>query len=169
VWAITQKIGFEMHRKMVISIWFLCTIALPFCAAGTDKLDAAMLKESESPKDCKVIDGKYAVDLQTQTLDERYELYKSLLPPLSGKQAQSFKCGKQRGTIFYYEYSSQADRVEAEKGIRRLLWGEDHSTPEHPEQIAHVENVLIVVSFEKVPDVLLTAIRAKLQKVMNPT
>jgi len=59
--------------------------------------------------------------------------------------------------------------VEAERGIRRLLWGEDHSTPEHPEQIEHVENVLIVVSFEKVPDVLLATIRAKLQRVMNPT
>jgi hypothetical protein len=158
-----------MHRKVVISIWFLCTIALPFCASGTDKLDAAMLKGSEIPKDCKVIDGKYAADLQTQILYERYELYKSLLPPLAGRQAQSFKCGKQKGTIFYYEYSSQADRVEAEGGIRRLLWGEDHSTPEHPEQIEHVENVLLVVSFEKAPGVLLETIRAKLQRVMNPT
>ena len=59
--------------------------------------------------------------------------------------------------------------MEAERGIRPLLWGEDHPTPEHPEKIEHVENVLIVVSFEKVPDLLLAAIRAKLQKVMNPT
>jgi hypothetical protein len=164
-----RKIGFEMHRKIVISIWFLATMTLPFCASGTDKLDAAMLKGSEIPRDCKVIDGKYAADLQTQVLDEHYELYKSLLPPLSGKQAQSFKCGKQKGTIFYYEYSSEADRVQAERGIRPLLWGEDHSTPEHPEQIEHVANVLLVVSFEKVPGVLLAAIRAKLQRVMNPT
>jgi len=92
-----------------------------------------MLKGPEIPKDCKVIDGKYAAGLQTQILYERYELYKSLLPPLAGRQAQSFKCDKQRGTIFYYEYASQANRVEAEGGIRRLLWGEDHSTPEHPD------------------------------------
>ena len=59
--------------------------------------------------------------------------------------------------------------MEAEGGIRRLLWGEDHSTSEHPEQIEHVENVLLVVSFEKTPDVLLATIRAKLQRVMNPT
>jgi len=158
-----------MRRKLVLSIWFICTIGLPFCAAGTDKLDASMLQGSEIPKNCKVIYGKYATDLQTQILYERYELYKSLIPPLSGRQAQSFKCGKQQGTIYYFEYSSQADPMEAERGIRPLLWGEDHPTPEHPEKIEHVENVLIVVSFEKVPDLLLAAIRAKLQKVMNPT
>lgn len=158
-----------MRRKLILSISFLCTIALPFRAAGSEKLDASMLQGSEIPKNCKIIDGKYATDLQTQILFERYDLYKSLLPPLSGRQAQSFKCGKQQGTIYYFEYSSQADRMEAETGIRPLLWGEDHPTPEHPEKIEHVENVLIVVSFEKVPDLLLAAIRAKLQKVMNPT
>lgn len=163
------KAGFEMHRKMVISIWILCAVAAPFCASGTDKLDAAMLQGSEIPKGCTVIDGKYATDLQTQNLDQHYELYKSMLPPLSGRQTQSFKCGKQKGTIFYYEYASEADRAQAERGIRPLLGGEDHATPEHPERIEHVENVLLVVSFEKVPGVLLAAIRAKLQRIMNPT
>jgi len=157
-----------MHRIFIL-IWLFCTFGLPLCASGTGKLDAAMLKQAEIPRNCKIIDGKYATDLQTQILDEHYDLYKSLLPPLSEKQAQSFKCGKQKGTIFYYEYSSQAHRGEAERGIRRLLWGEDHSTPDHPEQIEHVENVLIVVSFEKVPELLLATIRAKLQRVMNPT
>jgi hypothetical protein len=101
--------------------------------------------------------------------NQHYELYKPMLPPLSGRQAQSFKCGKQKGTIFYYEYASLADRAQAEAGIGPLLWGEDHATPEHPERIEHVENVLLVVSFEKVPGALLTAIRAKLQRVMNPS
>ena len=158
-----------MHRKVAISILSLCAIALPFCASGTDKLDAAMLKGSEIPKDCKVIDGRYATDLQTQILDKRYDLYKSMLPPLAGKQAQSFECGKQKGTIFYFEYSSQADRAQAEEGIRHLLWGDDHATPEHPEQIEPVENVVLVFSFEKAPGLLLDAIRTKLQRVMNPT
>jgi hypothetical protein len=49
-----------------------------------------------------------------------------------------------------------------------MLWGEDHSTPEHPEQIEAIENVVLVLSFEKVPNALLAAIRGKLRRVMNP-
>jgi hypothetical protein len=157
-----------MPGKIAVAICFLCAIALPFCASGTDKLDAATLNGSEIPKGCKVIAGKYAVDLQTQILDEHYELHQSMLPPLAGKRAQSFQCGKHKGTIFYYEYSSPADGVTAEGGLRRMLWGEDHSTPEHPEQIEAIENVVLVLSFEKVPNALLAAIRGKLRRVMNP-
>lgn len=151
-------------RNTAISICFLCTFALPTRVSGSDKLDAAMLKPSEIPKECKAIDGKYPTDLQTTILYERYDIYKGTLPPLSGKQTQSFQCGSQKGTIFYFEYSNAAERQTAENFVRPLLWGEDHPSADHPEQIEHAENLLLVISFEKVPRSLLAAIRAKLPK-----
>jgi hypothetical protein len=164
-----MKIGVQMRRNIAISICLLCILALPSCVSGTDKLDAAMLKGLEIPKECKAIDGKYPTDLQTAILYERYDIYKGTLPQLLGKQAQSFKCGRQKGTIFYFEYSSAADRQKAEDFIRRLLWGEDHPNADHPEQIEHAENLLLVIAFEKAPDVLLAAIRAKLPKPVTPS
>jgi hypothetical protein len=164
-----MKIGVKVLRNTTISICLIFPLALPSCVSGTDKLDAVMLKDSEIPKECEAIDGKYPTDLQTQILYERYDMYKQLLPPLAGKQAKSFKCGRQKGTIFYFECANVADRVEAEGGVRRLLWGEDHSTSEHPEQIEHAENLLLVISFGKAPDTLLAAIRAKLPKGVTPS
>jgi hypothetical protein len=164
-----MKIGIKMRRKAAIAICLLCTVALPPCILGTDKLDAAMLKRPEIPKECSAIDGNYPIDLQTTILYERYDTYKQLLPPLSGRQAQSFQCGPQKGTIYYFEYANAADRERAERVIRRLLWGEDHPTAEHPEQIEHAENLLLVISFKKVPDALLEAIRAKLPKGVTPS
>lgn len=159
-----MRIGINVLRNTAISICFLWTAALPSCLSGSDKLDAAMLKPLEIPKECKTIDGKYPTDLQTTILYERYDIYKGTLPPLLGRQAQSFQCGLQRGTIFYFEYSSAAERQKAENFVRRLLWGEDHPNADHPEQIEHADNLLLVISFEKVPPSLLAAIRAKLPK-----
>jgi hypothetical protein len=159
-----MTIGMKVLRNTAISICFLCTVVSPSWVASSNKLDAAMLKPSEIPKECKAIDGKYPSDLQTKILYERYDIYKGTLPPLIEKQAQSFQCGLQKGTIFYFEYSSAVERQKAENFVRPLLWGEDHPTADHPEQIEHAENLLLVISFGKVPPSLLTAIQAKLPK-----
>jgi hypothetical protein len=161
-----MNIGNTVFRSAAIIMCFLGATALPSWVSGSDKLDAAMLKPSEIPKECKAIDGKYPADLQTAILYDRYDIYKGTLPSLSGKQSQSFQCGRQKGTVFYLEYPNTADRQKAETFVRPLLWGEDHPTADHPEQIEHVESILLVISFEKVPSSLLAAIRAKLAKIV---
>jgi hypothetical protein len=127
-----------------------------------------MLKGSETPIECKAIAGKYPTDFQAGILFDRNDMYKQTVPPLSGKQAQSFKCGRQKATIFYFEYSSATDRQKAETFVRHLLWGEDHPNADHPEKIERAENLLLVICFEKVPDALLAAIRTKLPKGVAP-
>jgi hypothetical protein len=57
-----------------------------------------------------------------------------------------------------------ADRGKAESFIPSLLCGENHATADHPERLEHAENLLLVISFEKVPVARLAAVRAKLQK-----
>ena len=151
-----------------VAICFLVAMLLPRSAAATDKLDAAILKGPEIPSECRAIDGAYPMDIQTQILYERFEIYKQILPPLAGKQAQSLRCGQQDGTIYYFEFADAAGRERAESFIRNLLWGADRPSPEHPEQIEHGESLLAVVSFEKAPAALLEAIRAKLSNGAKP-
>ena len=151
------------RSKVAISIFLLCVFVIPSSTSSTTKLDAATLKSSEIPKECREVDGKYPTDIQTAILYDRYDVYKGTLPSLSGKQAQSFKCGREKGTIFYFEYHNAADRENAERFIRRLLWGEDHPNADHPEQIEHADNLLLVIAFQKIPDTLLAAIHSKLQ------
>ena len=159
----------KMSVIAAIAIPLLIAMLLPSAAAATDKLDAAILKGPEIPPECSAIDGSYPMDIQTQILYERVEIYKQILPPLAGKQAQSLRCGQQDGTIYYFEFADAASRERAEAFIRGLLWGTDHPTPDHPEQIEHGDSLLLVVSFEKAPASLLGAIRAKLSGGAKPT
>ena len=69
-----MKIGIKILRNTAVSICLLCALALPSCVSGTDKLDAVMLKDSEIPKECKAIDGKYPTDFQAGILYERYDI-----------------------------------------------------------------------------------------------
>jgi len=121
-----------------------------------------LLKQSDFPAECSLIEGTFPGDIQTAILYEHYDTYKKMLPPLVEKQAQSLRCKKERGTIYYFAFEDVGNRERAEKFIRPLLWGADHPTDEHPEQIEHGENLLVVISFNKAPSAVLEAIRSKL-------
>jgi len=146
----------------------LLGILLPSSISGADRLDAALLRAPDIPAECNLIEGTFPVDMQTAMLYERYDIYKKILPPLSDKRAQSFRCGKNKGTIYYFAFADTASREQAETFIRHLLWGADHPTPDHPEQIEHGENLLVVVSFTKAPSNLLEALGAKLSGGAKP-
>jgi hypothetical protein len=107
--------------------------------------------------------------VQVEILYERFDIYQQLLPPLVAKKAQSFQCGNQKGTLYYFEFANVASREEAEKFIRPLLWGTDRPTKQHPEQVEHGDALAIVVSFPKPPDALMTALRAKLSNAASAT
>ena len=57
------------------------------------------------------------------------------------------RCHKGEGTVFYYEYATDADADEAYRFIRTLVWGEDHPTTMHPELIDRWKNIIVVTSF----------------------
>ncbi|MBZ5530165.1 MAG: hypothetical protein LAO20_01920 [Acidobacteriia bacterium] len=158
----------KMSVIAAVAISLLVAMLLPRSAAATDKLDAAILSDAEIPAECRAIEGRYPMDIQTQILFERYEAYRQTLPPLAGKQAQSLRCGRQEGTIYYFEFADAASRQRAEVYIRGLLWGADRPSPGHPEEIEHGDSLLAVVSFEKAPASLLEAIRAKLSGGAKP-
>ncbi|HYL94008.1 MAG TPA: hypothetical protein VEW69_12730 [Alphaproteobacteria bacterium] len=148
--------------KRLYPISLLIALLLPATAIATNKLDAVVLKGAEVPADCKVIDGTFPVDIQTQVLYEHYDAYSKLLPPLQGRKALSLQCGNQIGTLYYFEFADVASRERAEGFIRNLLWGADHPSADHPEQIAYGSSLLCVISFESAPESLLAAVRVKL-------
>jgi hypothetical protein len=147
---------------------FLGTILLSPSVSGADKLASVLLSQSEVPAECSLIEGTFPVDIQTAILYEHYDTYKKMLPPLVDKQAQSLRCKKETGTIYYFAFEDAAGREHAEKFIQPLLWGADHPTGEHPEQIEHGGNLLVVISFKKAPSDVLEAVRSKLSSRTKP-
>src|SRR4051812_11957707 len=159
-----------MKSKVLISSAVLCLVCMllfPSSVSGSEKLDAATLKVP--PADCAAVNGTYPVDGQVGILYERFDIYQQLLPPLVAKKAQSFQCGNQKGTLYYFEFANVASREEAEKLIRPLLWGTDWPTKQHPEQMEHGDALSVVVSFPKPPDALMTALRAELSHAGSAT
>ena len=114
---------------------------------------------SAVPPTCKIVEGKFPVDVQTAILYDRYDTYKSILPAVKTKSHQSFDCSGTRGTIFYFDYAGAAEREHVGSFVRPLLWGESGPTPMHPEQIVESGSVLAVVSFKQPPEGLVAALR----------
>jgi hypothetical protein len=117
------------------------------------------LRPEQIPADCKSVDGGFPVDIQTSILWDKPDLYKSLIPLPIAKYAQSFACHDDKGTVFFFQFASNADRERAGAFIKPLLWGESGQTAGHPELVLEAGNLLTVVSFRKAPTSLLAALQ----------
>jgi hypothetical protein len=119
------------------------------------------LQTEQVPSECKSVEGNFPVDIQTAILWDKTELYKSVVPLPIAKRAQSFACQKQKGTVYFFQYSSQQERETAAKFIKGLLWGEPGPTSVHPELVLEGGDLMTVVSFQQVPKTLLRALQEK--------
>ena len=117
------------------------------------------LRREQVPTDCRTVDGYFPVDIQTAILWEKTDLYKSLIPLPIAKNAQSFACPGDKGTVYYFQFADEAKRKTAAGFIKPLLWGESGPTSEHPELVLEAGDVLSVVSFRKAPKRLLAALQ----------
>lgn len=118
------------------------------------------LKPEQIPTECKTVDGNFPVDIQSAILWQKTDLYKGIMPTPVAKNAQSFVCQGNKGTIFLFQFASEADRKTAASFIKPLLWGESGPTADHPELALEVGDVLTIVSFRKAPKQLLTALQS---------
>jgi hypothetical protein len=112
------------------------------------------------PADCKIIEGYYPVDIQTAILWDKTDLYKSMIPLPIARNAQSFACRAEKGTVYFFQFADEASRKTAATFLKPLLWGEPGPTAVHPELVLEAGDVLIVVSFQKTPKALLTALQS---------
>lgn len=117
------------------------------------------LRPEQVPTDCKTVDGYFPVDIQIAILWEKPDLYKSLIPLPIAKNAQSFACPGDKGTVYSFQFGDEAKRKTAASFIKPLLWGESGPTAEHPELVLETRDVLRVVSFRKAPKALLAALQ----------
>src|SRR5207244_762579 len=95
-----------------------------------------------------------------------YELYAAALPPLARKDAQSYQCGDQKGTLYYFEYSSDAEREQALRFAHPVLgkdWGQGGKA-----LLVSRPNSFILVSFRQPPAELLEALGASAGVAATP-
>jgi hypothetical protein len=137
----------------------LVALLRPTVRSQTTAATALGLRPEQVPTDCKTVDGYFPVDIQTAILWDKTDLYKSLIPLPIAKNAQSFACKGDRGTVYSFQYGDEAKRKSAAAFIRPLLWGEPGPTAEHPELVLEAGDVLTVVSFRKTPKSLLAALQ----------
>jgi hypothetical protein len=145
------------------SLMLLAMLLAPLPPAQTTISIGLGLTAEQVPSDCKIVDGSFPVDNQTAILWEKTDLYRNLIPLPTDKNAQSFSCAGDRGTLYSFQFADEARRKTAAAFIKPLLWGESGPTQDHPELVLETGAVLTVVSFRKAPKSLLGVIQR------NPT
>jgi len=71
-----------------------------------------------------------------------------------------------KGTLYSFEYTSTAQRENAEVFARTTLWGTDaKASPAHPEQIFHWDRYLMVLSFKGFQRDLLESLLKKFKRL----
>lgn len=142
------------------------TPARPAASAKRDTLtfDSLTVKPDELPANVKIVDGLPCVarqpwayfqtpsvwDLATPEVRERAgELLKSIPSP-KRKSSQAFQAeGGSAGSVMWYEFDGDG-ATKVEPWMRGYLWGEAKGpTPNYPETVTVVGNVLIVTSFRQ--------------------
>lgn len=131
----------------------------PSVRSQTTAASVLGLRRKEVPADCRTVDGYFPVDIQTAILWEKTDLYKSLIPLPIAKNAQSFACQGDKGTVYFFQFADEAKRKTAAAFMKPLLWEESGPTAQHPELVLETGDVLTVVSFRKAPKRLLAALQ----------
>lgn len=131
----------------------------PTANSQTSAPSALGLRAEQVPAECNAVDGSFPVDMQTAILWDKPDLYKSVIPVPTAKNAQSFVCYGDKGTVYFFQFGSEAQRKTAATFIKPLLWGESGPTADHPELVLESGAVLSVVSFRRTPKSLLASLQ----------
>jgi hypothetical protein len=83
-----------MARLVSLLVWVLL-LATPVRSQA-----ASGLTPQQIPSDCKVFDGDFPTDPQTGILWQKTEMYQGVIPVPVAKNAQSFDCGGDQGTLY---------------------------------------------------------------------
>lgn len=142
---------------------FLFFAPAAFCAASAIAAPGIpqALTPGDFPAGCQAIGGLYPVGDRTAKL-WAYDDYSAVLPAYKRKQAQSLSCGGQRGTLYYYDYASSAQRERAVLFVRPVLAKEAGAS------ISEWATGFVVVSFADAPAALLESVEARVSGRSSP-
>jgi hypothetical protein len=118
------------------------------------------IPDARLPAKCKFIKEERFVSVQAHMLYEMAgapEATRVLKPPVH-KSFQTIQCGKDAGTVYYYEYDDVGDVLSARSFVDGLIWGGGAPTEMHPDLILAQDNVLVVVS-SRTPETLRKLVR----------
>ena len=141
--------------------WFVLALATPLVFGGVQaapapqqgrgKMDRLMFSEEQIPVNCQRIEGLFPADAQTRMV---YDQQIRFLPPLVAKRHQSFQCGSQKGTIYFFLYASTGHGNKALSLVQPFLWGSGGPHYLHPSITLTARNAFIIFSFkEAVPGI----------------
>jgi hypothetical protein len=91
----------------------LVALLSPAVRSQTTAASALGLTPEQVPTGCKTVDGYFPVDIQTAILWDKTDLYKSLIPLPIAKNAQSFACQGDKGTVYSFQFGDEAKRKTA--------------------------------------------------------
>lgn len=120
------------------------------------------LSSQELPNACKTITGLYPAGERVATLYD-YRHYKMVMPPLVSKEAQSINCGGIKGTVYYFNYRTVAERDQAVLFARPVVTQDGPGT-----SISEWSTGFAVLSFRTPPQVLVDALEKKVSGVSTP-
>jgi hypothetical protein len=149
---------------MGVALFFLSVGFLPqrSVASGIDDL---LLTPSELAPSCQIISGTHPARNNAQVFYD-HGVYSDLLPLMLNKRLESFQCGKEKGTLYVFEYTSTPQRESAEVFARTTLWGSDSkANPPHAEQIFHWDRFMMVLSFKDFQRELLDSLLKKIKRM----
>ena len=131
-----------------------------FCAASAGlPLAAAYI-----PSDCKPVSGDFPRGTHTANV-WRYKQYAIVLPAYKRKLAQSFDCGGEQGTLYSFEYRTEAQKDKALLFLRPVL-KKDAPGTEYP--IEESSDSFVLFSFVHPPSQLMGAVHAQMMNVAAP-
>lgn len=96
---------------------------------------------------CDSIEGEYPVSIQAAVEFELAgESGRSIRSAPLTKSIQSFECGKERATIYWYEFAADVDVSAVVEDLKAVIWGEPRPSKMHPERILAIDRVVAVIS-----------------------
>ena len=144
-----------MSTKRNTSLLGVFLLAGGLAHGAASPLDSYLLRATDLPPGCQTVAGSFPAGPKIAALYQ-YTAYQSVLPKLRDRHAQSFSCGGQQGSIYYFEYASSADKDSAALFAKPVLAKEAAGWVDWPTGFA-------VVSFKEVPAPLLSAVEGKVK------
>lgn len=144
-----------LRRSLILglSAWALTP------AAFGQNLTARIFPVGSPPSGCQAIPGLYPVGDRTNLI-WTYERYSMVMPPYKKKVAQSFQCGDQKGTLYFFDYATEAQKDHALLFARPVLAKQQGVSHELP--VREWSTGFALVSFPETPPELLAALTERL-------
>lgn len=121
-------------------------------------MSSVIFTPNASPASCQAITGQYPLTEHVSAVWE-YRPYQTVMPPYKRKQIQSFQCGAEKGTFYYFEYASGAQKDRAVLFAKPIL---AKPSGGHGASIREWANGFVIISFADPSPELLHALDDRL-------